>query len=261
MLHAYPGEPFTLGQVRAAADIRYSSKDKPTKPAADTVTTGQRSITAQLDALSRLVWWFASTTRSPGAATPTAQGPPPWRPCASPIKPVTGPARAGLAEYHPRAAHPHLVLLRLDLSSCGDTMIKTLATLTLAAASIAAHAAAVSYGPPTVVQADGLTFVRAAYTERSTVTAHALTSVLSFELAKRADDPDPAVVRAAAIKSIMTVAATTPGCAYIAQPVTVSPNDTPRLRRVEFEQGSNQGSLAEIEGTVIFDAWVPRRVE
>jgi hypothetical protein len=130
-------------------------------------------------------------------------------------------------------------------------MIKTLATLTLAAASIAAHAAAVSYGPPTVVQADGLTFVRAAYTERSTVTAHALTSVLSFGLAKRADDPDPAVVRAAAIKSIMTVAATTPGCAYIAQPVTVSPNDTPRLRRVEFEQGSNQGSLAEIEGTVI----------
>jgi hypothetical protein len=51
MLHAYPGEPFTLGQVRAAADIPYSSKDKPTKPAADTVTTGQRSITAQLNRL------------------------------------------------------------------------------------------------------------------------------------------------------------------------------------------------------------------
>lgn len=130
-------------------------------------------------------------------------------------------------------------------------MIKTFAAIALALATLPAAAAEVSYGPPTVVQADGLTFVRSAYTERSTVNAHVLTSVLSFGLVKRAEDPDPAIVRAAAIKAIMTVAATTPGCAYIAQPVAVSPNDTPRLRRVEFEQGSNQGSLADIDGTVI----------
>lgn len=51
MVSAHPTVAFSLGQIRAAADVPYRHGKPPALPDADTVTTGQRSITSQLNRL------------------------------------------------------------------------------------------------------------------------------------------------------------------------------------------------------------------